>query len=260
MNKTILTTAVISAVTGGVLGGVVTYVTVNKALRTRYEDWANHEIDSVKARYALMHKDSEQLDILAMAENPTPEIKAAVERGRQLMQNLGYTDGKSAEAAPKHKEEEADDRFPGTVSLFDQGYSANDVPESDEPDDEDVHPSYVVIEGEPFLITETDFFENSPGYELDTLTYYAVDESLCDENNALIPRVDETVGERHLHMFQEGNGAKTSLYIQNDDQQTLYEVILDNRSYAAVVLGMDEADLGIKAPKEKPKKMKKDDH
>jgi hypothetical protein len=259
MNKNILTTAVISGVTGAVFGGIVTYVTVNKALRKRYEDWANSEIDSVKARYALMHKDTEQLDILAMAENPSPEIQAAVAKGLEIMQQMGYSEAQPVEK-PKHKEEEADDRFPGTVSLFDQGYSADDVPESDEPDDEDIHPSYKVIEGEPFLITETDFFENGPGYELDTLTYYAVDESLCDENNALIPRVDETVGERHLHMFQEGNGAKTSLYIQNDDQQTLYEVILDNRSYAAVVLGMDEADLGIKAPKEKPKKMKKVDH
>jgi hypothetical protein len=262
MNKTILTTAVVSAVTGGVLGGIVTYAAVNKTLRTRYEDWANSEIDSVKQRYALMRKGDGDLSILDMAQNPSPEVQAAVDKGKRIIAQMGYSGLDAAEEkidAAVKKDVQGE-----TSSIFDHPEVIDLNKEEDdeeEPSEEDILGGYVKIEGEPFKITEADYFENEPGFSLDTLTYYEVDDTLCDENNAQIDRVDETIGERHLHMFHKdakGNG-KNSIYIRNDEHQTLYEVILVNNSYAAIVLGMDEVELGIKAPKERPRRMRDGD-
>jgi len=255
MNKNIVVTAVVSAVTGSVLGGVLTYATVNRALRTRYEDWANSEIDDVKRRYALLRKDDGDLSILEMAKNPSPEVQAAVDKGKRIIEQMGYS-----------PEENAPTKGEG-LSIFDRedvidlNPSQDEEEDEDESDDEDIHDGYKVIEGQPYKITEAAYFENEPEYTLDTLTYYEIDDTLCDESNSQIERVEETIGERHLHMFHkdvQGKG-KTSLYIRNDDHQTLYEVILVNSSFAAVVLGMDEETLGLRAPKERPRRMRDGD-
>lgn len=269
MNKTTLTTAAISAVGGAVVGGVVTYVAVNRALRTRYEDWANSEIDSVKQRYALIRKGDGDLSILEMAQNPSPEVQKAVDKGKRIIEQMGYSGLDVAEekidaAVKKEVRGETSSIF-DNPEVIDLNKEEDDEDEDDddeeEPSEDDILGGYVKIEGEPYKITEADYFENENGYELNTLTYYEVDDTLCDESNVQIDRVDETIGERHLHMFHKdakGNG-KNSIYIRNDDHLTLYEVILVNNSYAAIVLGMDEVELGIKAPKARPLRMRDGD-
>lgn len=253
MNKGILTTAVVSAVTGGVFGGIITYVSVNRALRTRYEDWANAEIDDVKRRYALLRKGEGDVSILEMAQNPSPEVQAAVDKGRKIIEQMGYS---GIEADPEVRQAVRKDDE--SLSIFDHEdvIAAN----ADEGDDEDIVDDYEQIDGEPYKISEAEYFENEPGYTLDTLTYYEVDDTLCDEHNSQIDNVDAAIGERHLHMFHkdvQGKG-KTSIYIRNDDHQTLYEIILVNGSYAAIILGMDEETLGLKEPKERPRRMRDD--
>lgn len=247
-----VTVAAISAVAGGIVGGVITYATVNKKLVRRYEDWANEQITEVKARYAQLNSDNKQT-FLEMAANPPQEVLDAVEKGKKLMQELGYKDdGKDS----PHESAR-------TLSIFDQGVEVDEngepVDNSDEDEEEDDHDGYERLDGQPYLISEEEYFENEPEYQLDTLTYYEMDDTLCDENNEMIDRVDETVGARHLHMFKKNGTLKTSLYIRNDDHDTLYEVILVEQSYAATILGMEEEELGLKEPKRRPKKMRDDD-
>lgn len=255
MDKNIVITATVSAVAGGVVGGVITYTAVNKKLKARYAEFAEQEINSVKARYALLRKDGEGLDLLAMAENPSPEVQAAVETGRKIIEQMGYSGFQDGVPSVSIKEEKI-------INIFDQGVKEEDLP-TNEDEDEKEEPfvdTYVINDGEPYLISEEDYFANEAEYELDTLTYYAVDETLVDEKNSQIDRVDETIGYRHLHMFHEDKSkGKTSLYIRNDEHQTLYEVILVDNSYAAIVLGLSEETLGIKAPKERPKRMRDED-
>lgn len=262
MNKSTVTVGVISAVAGGIVGGVVTYVTVNRKLRTRYEDWANLEIDEVKRHYAELNSET-KLSFIQQAENPS---ESALEIGRQMMERLGYIDAK--------EEEESHHPTSQTLSIFDQGVDeeearaeleseeeAPSTPEEAEAYLKAMDRGYEVLEGEPFLISEAEYFENEPEYELDTLTYYEVDDTLTDEKNTQIPSVDQTIGARHLHMFSKKTGTdKASLYVRNDEHQTLYEVILVEDSYARLILGMTEEELGLKPPKARPKKMKRDDY
>lgn len=248
MEKHTILTATISAVAGAVVGGVITYVATNKALVHRYEDWANEEINDVKARYAALNSE-QKMSFVEMASNPPAEIMAAVERGKALLKEQGYTLADEVDVSAQ------------TLSIFDRATEVdgegNPVEEDSDEEDDSEDDGYERIEGEPFLITEEAYFENEQEYELDTLTYYGLDDTLTDEKNAQIDRVQETIGERHLHMFKAG-GDKTSLYIQNDEHQTLYEVILVNQSYAVTILGMTEEELGLKEPKKRPGKMPKD--
>jgi len=248
MNK--LTTITLSAVGGGVLGGVVTYLTVNRALRTRYEDWANEEINSVKARYAQLNADNKS-SFVQLATDPSPEIQEAVEVGKKLIEQMGYSP-----ADPDEPRQE-------TLSIFDQAVDPDEDEETTDPGDaylSQMDKGYQAVDGEPHLISEDEFFENNPEYELDTLTYYTVDNTLCDNQNVLVPDADRVIGGRHLHMFPKVKGdEKSSIYVRNDEHQTLYEVIQVENSYAVVVLDMDEEELGLKEPKKRLKKMRDDD-
>lgn len=255
MNKTIVTTATISAVAGGIVGGVVTYLSVNKALRNRYQEMAYEEIASVKMRYTVPRSEAAKEEFLENIEKqPSSEDLVRV---KSFIQDMGYSE-------PEAEEEGTHRIFDNAVDLDEKG---EPIEESDYDDDEsDEH------DGKPFLITSEAYFENENGYELDTLTYYAVDETLCDNNDQQIDRVDETIGAWTLHKFDDMvsgrhvdigkdivTKGKTSLYVQNDEHETLYEIILVENSYASAVMGVDDETLGIKVPKERPKKMR-DDH
>lgn len=257
MNKTTVTTAVISAVAGGIVGGAVTYITVNKALMHRYEEWANSEIENVKERYHRMNEDGKR-SLLEQAQNPGPEIAESIEAGKKILLEQGYS-GLGTDENPEERHPTA-----RTLSIFEQGVEVDEAGEEITNAGDAyltaMDRGYEVVEGEPFLISMEEFFENEPDYELDTLTYYAEDDTLTDEKNSQIDRVDETVGARHLHMFPDTKvDEKKSIYVRNDEHETLYEVICIEGSYAGIVLSMDEETLGLKAPKERPKKMRASD-
>jgi hypothetical protein len=254
MEKNVVISSVVSGTVGVIAGGVITYLTVNKRLRERYEQHANAEIEDVKRRYALLRKDDGELTILANAEHPSPEVIKAVEHGRHIMEQMGYLP--ATDEKPIEEDKEELDESQQTLSIFDQGVDPRTLETDEEDEDED---DYKPIDGQPFLIAEAEYFENEPAYQLDTLTYYELDDTLTDEKNSQIDRIEETIGGRHLHMFKtRGGKEKTSLYIRNDEHETLYEVILVKDSYARLILGMDETELGLKEPKQRPKKMKRD--
>lgn len=249
MNKSIVTTAVISATVGGIVGGVVTYLTVNNKLRTRYEDWANGEIEMVKRHYSLIRKEG-NLSIFGEAE------QEVIKKGAELIEKLGYTGAQ--EATVDEEEEETNNVFDTKIEVDGEGNPIlEDIPE----EEDDISEQYPRIEGEPYLISEDEYFQNEDDYELDTLTYYEVDDTLTDEKNSQIERVEETIGVRHLHAFNFGKNSakKNSIFVRNDKHQSLYEVILVEESYASVVMGIDDETLGLKEPKRRPRRMRDDD-
>lgn len=244
MNKSIL--IALSAIGGAVAGGTVTYITVNRALRTRYEDWANEQIESVKARYAALNNDK-KMSFIELAQNPSPEILAAVEAGKRIIEQSGYS---PSDEDPVHESAV-------TLSIFERGVDIEDVADAiEEAEEDDIPEGYEPSDERPYLITEEAFFENEAGYELDTLMYYSLDDVLVDEKNERIERVEETIGVANLSRFPRAKGAdKVSLYVRNDDHLSFYEVILVDEAYSKVMFGIDPDDTD---PPKKLKKMKKD--
>lgn len=90
----------------------------------------------------------------------------------------------------------------------------------------------------PYIIHQDEFAQQEEGYERETLTYYAVDAVLTDEDEQKIDNPDQTVGLANLGNFGHGADDYHVLYIRNDPLETDYEVCLVAASYAETVQGL----------------------
>ena len=84
----------------------------------------------------------------------------------------------------------------------------------------------------PFAISPDEFGEMYD-YERVSLTYYAGDEVLADEDNSIIDDPEEFVGSNFADCI--GEYEEDAAYIRNDQKQCDYEILLDTRSYKDVV-------------------------
>lgn len=90
----------------------------------------------------------------------------------------------------------------------------------------------------PYIIHQDEYAQKEEGYERETLTYYAVDAVLTDEDEQKIDNPDETVGLDNLGNFGHGADDYHVLYIRNDRLESDYEVCLVAASYAETVQGL----------------------
>lgn len=84
---------------------------------------------------------------------------------------------------------------------------------------------------EPYVIAPEEFGEK-PGYDEQSLTYYA-DQVLTDDDDNLIRNVDAVVGIESLTHF--GEYEDDSVFVRNDRLKCDYEILLDQRRYADVI-------------------------
>lgn len=109
-----------------------------------------------------------------------------------------------------------------------------------EPDPEDVT-SWDRNPNHPYVITEAEFRLERPEYEKDSLTYYAGDDTLAEENGTYIPDKNGTAGNQNLlECFGMGSGDERLLYIRNDRVMTDFEITLNDGKYNKEVLGLDD--------------------
>lgn len=257
MNKNVVLNTVLSATAGAIIGGAITYTVVNKKLKTRYEDWANAEINEVKNRYVDQRESFMNMFVPTDIDQPesSEEDEAVRNFTEELMEDLGYS---------KTSEEDEDDEDFDTSgegepvrdpdererNIFDMASPEDSV---GEPLDED--------SDKPYRITANEFMETED-YEQDTLIYYAGDDTLADQNDSIIPQtsVDMTIGRVNLSSLKKTPGdEKDSIYIRNNFHKSVYEVILNESSYSWTVLRMGDESLGLKEPKKRINRMRDDD-
>lgn len=101
----------------------------------------------------------------------------------------------------------------------------------------------------PYVITESEYRIDRPEYEKDSLTYYAGDETLAEEDGSYIPDKNGTAGTENLRdRFGYGSGDERLLYIRNDRVMTDFEVTLNDGKYTKEVLDVDDDE----APQRRP--------
>jgi hypothetical protein len=94
---------------------------------------------------------------------------------------------------------------------------------------------------EPYVIHREEFEENEPNHSQSTLTYYAGDDVLVDDQNKPVYNVPHVTGELK---FGHGSDDPIICFIRNERLKADYEVYLDQSTYQQEVLGIDtEADL-----------------
>lgn len=88
----------------------------------------------------------------------------------------------------------------------------------------------------PYILHKDEFYAEEKGYTQNTLTYYAGDEIMADEEEAPIYNHEKVTGPLK---FGHGSGDQNVVYIRNDRLKAEYEILLDSGLYSEEVLGLD---------------------
>ena len=190
--------AALTGATAGVAGG---YFFAKKRLEARYEALVEQEIEETREYLAKRHK---------IDEFETP-AKALAALGKAVDQT------------------KIDPRPSVEALIRGMGYrSAEKALEE------------VVARGPdaPYVLREDEYMENDSGYDQKTLTYYAGDDTLAEEDDEIIDDVERVVGKANLDKFGELSGDSRVCYVRNEKLQVEYEIILHDGTYAEVVQGI----------------------
>lgn len=180
----------LSFIAGAAVGGLTTW----HVLKTKYEELAQEEIDSVKEVFAK--RERERLD---------ETVKRTVAEG---IKNVNKDKPDLKEYVEKLKK---------------NGY----VRYSDRDDNED-EADNAAKSLNPYVIPPEQFGDNDD-YDRISLTYYA-NGILTDEVDEIIEDVEGTVGFGSLNHF--GEYEDDSVFVRNDARKCDYEILLDQRNYS----------------------------
>lgn len=89
---------------------------------------------------------------------------------------------------------------------------------------------------EPYVIHKDEFYEQSTDYSQLTLTYYAGDDILVDEDDTPVYNHVQVVGPMQ---FGHGSGDPNVFHVRNDKRKAEYEILKDPGMYSKEVLGLD---------------------
>lgn len=187
MNNTLSKVLIFAA--GAALGSAVTW----KIVKTKYEQIANEEIESVKEVFGRGHRAETKPvdDAIDISEEEIEEYKPTNEDLAKLKETITTNGYKDYTTKNKAVNEEDDDM------------------------------------GGPYVISPDEFDEHDD-YNVVSLTYYA-DKVLTDEQDNIIDDIEGTVGRDSLTHF--GQYEDDSVFVRNDAQKTDYEILLDTRKY-----------------------------
>lgn len=132
---------------------------------------------------------------------------------------------------------------------------SSDDAEDNEPDPEDdTEPDIIIPEVEsdvefdydeelkkrsstaPYVITSEEFHADELNYTQSSLTYFALDNIMADEDN--VPVYNHAVVTGPL-LFGHGSGDPDVVYIRNDERRAEYEITKEDKLFSVEVLGLE---------------------
>lgn len=202
MNKA-LSSAIVFTV-GAAIGSLVTW----KVVKTKYEQIAQEEIDSVK----------EEFDQLNELRRKEIDAWRKIKNSRQVEESTEKTEDESAQV---------DDEDMVEYHKLTNKYRASneDDEENNEEGDEGNYEGVQFVNG-PYVISP-DVFGDEPSYNAQPLNYYS-DGILSDDWGVELD-IEETIGEDALNHF--GEYADDTVYVRNERTEIDYEVTRDPRTY-----------------------------
>jgi len=95
----------------------------------------------------------------------------------------------------------------------------------------------------PYIISESEYSNGRREYDKCSIGYYSDDDTLVDEDDSIITKIDETVGGDNLLNFGTFSNDPDIVYVRNESLAIDYEIIRNYQSYQETVLGIyDEAE------------------
>lgn len=200
----------VTTTVGVIIGIVFGYKASQGRLKLKYEKIANDEIAGAKSFYGRLHKTDEEL------QSPEKVLKEkGMNRGSVTLKN------KADEALKSYQADE-----PIRTSIFDKmipDFNYDSELEERTPE-------------KPYVISYDEYFEEEPGYEQASLTYYMGDGVLSDEKDDVVP--ETTVGEDNLVKFGYGSKDENLVYVRSETLQIDFEISRSMGSYAEEVHGI----------------------
>lgn len=110
---------------------------------------------------------------------------------------------------------------------------------------------------QPYILHKDEFFADERGYTQTTLTYYAGDDIMVDEDESPVYMHAHVVGEL---IFGHGSGDPNVVYVRNTERKAEYEILFDPGLYSIEVLGLEiENNQRVKALKHEPPKFRRNE-
>lgn len=208
MNKKLF--GVIMFAVGAAIGSAVTW----KVVKTKYEQIADEEIDSVRDEYiSLMEKMKKQLKENATYEDPQD---ADEEEDDEY-----YPDDDERDFTEQEREQIEYYKMTSRYRTSD-GIEEDDNEEGGKGNEDEVP----YING-PYVISPDEFSSSPPGYFAQPLDYFA-DGVLADSWGVKVD-IEETIGEEALEHF--GDYVDDVVHVRNERKEIDYEVTRDPRTY-----------------------------
>lgn len=177
-------------VAGAAIGSVATW----KFVKTKYEQIANEEIESVKRHYKMK------------------------EAGEAVVK--GFEDGlNGVKETTSAAEEEIKAEY--------ESYAKRYLSDQDEKPEQKVKKEEDEMENKPYVISPTEFGE--AGYEQVSLRYYADGVLVYDEDDEPVEDIDDLVGEESLKHF--GEYEDDSVFVRDDVHKIDFEILKDLGNY-----------------------------
>ena len=149
-----------------------------------------------------------------------------------------YSDGQSSDSGIHDRSVEAtpEDESPRESVL----YPTDDDPDEEENDEDDGDPEELQDPkfSKPWIMTLQEFENENKHYDTETLHYYTFDDTVCTDEDVVIPAPDDMIGEDALVCFGMGSQDPNIVYICNDRTSTKYEVVKVDAAYSELILGM----------------------
>lgn len=193
---------------GAIIGSLVTW----KVIKTKYEDIAQEEIDSVKEEYTRL----------------------MVSMKKKLNDSVTYKDDNNEDDRSEKDTDNIDDSIMTNYNEIVNSYRSSDDEENtqnekegEEKEEDNDGVSYMEA---PYVISPDDF-GSVPGYNVEPLDYFA-DGILADGWGVELD-IAETIGEDAINHF--GDYDDDVVYVRNEQTKLEYEVTRDPRTYAEAV-------------------------
>lgn len=211
------------------LGGAATGALICFAiLKEKYEVLANEEIENIKDYY---QKEMEKIDDAYEEEldnliNTMNRDMYEHDKREGTKTYVDYVKKYSPDEIVKDKY--YDMPYPDVI---DKDYHEDDELPEDPPEND-------LQYEKPFVISREEFDEGYPHFDKITITYYAEDDVLADEQDEIIPDIEAVVGYDSLSRFGDMSDDDCVVYVRNGRLGADYEIILTQESYSESVLGI----------------------
>lgn len=244
MRKATIAVAVLSSVVGAAGGFFVGYKFAMERLGVEYDELLEEEIRRTRDYYqrntkpfatpeeaaAVLLPDEEQIKTDAKVALHRADAPSTVTLQR-VVNGLKYHTPSTAvgtETAIQEDEEELDG----------DSYSEYVVGPEEDPD----YDNMIVARADKriYLVTQEEHMENARDYRQISLTYYAGDNVLVDEEDRPIETPHKAIGHGNLQ-FGRWSGDDNLVYIRNEEIRAELEIALSQGKYSVEVLGLDSA-------------------